>query len=529
MPENQKSDKSALDGRNLASTIGRNAVFGMGATSAQIATRLITVPMVIKYLGLDGYGIWSIIMVTAAYMRFGSAGIKSAYQKYVAEATGNGNFEKASKLISTGSALMLALSAVGLTPVVIFSRYLARAAGVPSQFLAPAASSISLLALIILVSNVGAGYEAIVTGAQRFDLVRTINIIATIGEAVAIVVLLHFGRGLLAMSAVMATSEISYIFYCMVISRRILPQIQIAPKFVTRTVLRDFVTFGGSYQLVAIQEVIYGAILPVAVLKFFGATAAGAFALVGRLVQAALMPQEALLLPILSGSSMVFASGLAEQMKVLVRKAFKTTFGLSILPLAIICAAGTTILYAWTGQADPSFHVFLWLMSLSGLFKALSLLQLVLYRASGKSLMDNIRQTIRIVILLVIGLLGKHLGLMGILGGLAFAELSGMVFMFFTLTHAFHWFKSRILLPDALKMTAAAIATALLSLLVVYLPVPWLAGERAVALVRVCGIGVLTLVAAVPLLLRTGALSRTELHVILDVLRLRRVKAYASG
>jgi hypothetical protein len=241
------------------------------------------------------------------------------------------------------------------------------------------------------------------------------------------------------------------------------------------------------------------------------------------------MPQDAFLIPILSGSSLVFASGSAEQMKVLILKAFKTTFGLSILPLAIICASGTTILYAWTGQADPSFHVFLWLLSLGGLFKALSLLQLVLYRASGKSLMDNIRQALRIAILLVIGLMGKHLGLKGILAGLAFAELSGMMFMFFALTHAFHWFKSRILLPDALKLTAAAIATALLSVLVVYLPLPWLAGARMVAGVRVCGIGVLTLVAAVPVLLRTGALSQTELHAILDVLSLRRRKAYANG
>ena len=34
-------------------------------------------------------------MATAAYMRFGSAGLKSAFQKYVAEATGSGDFETA--------------------------------------------------------------------------------------------------------------------------------------------------------------------------------------------------------------------------------------------------------------------------------------------------------------------------------------------------------------------------------------------------------------------------------------------------
>ena len=68
-----------------------------------------TIPIVIAHLGLGGYGIWSIIMTTAAYMRFGSVGIKSAFQKYVAEATGNGDFETANKLLSTGCAAMLVL------------------------------------------------------------------------------------------------------------------------------------------------------------------------------------------------------------------------------------------------------------------------------------------------------------------------------------------------------------------------------------------------------------------------------------
>ena len=118
--------------RNLAHTIGRNTVFGVIARFAQVATRLVTIPIVIAHLGLGGYGIWSIVMTTAAYMRFGSVGIKSAFQKYVAEATGNGDFEMANKLLSTGCAAMLVLSVAVLIPVAWFSTALATAAGVPA-------------------------------------------------------------------------------------------------------------------------------------------------------------------------------------------------------------------------------------------------------------------------------------------------------------------------------------------------------------------------------------------------------------
>src|SRR6202034_264533 len=142
--------------RSLAHTIGRNTVFGVIARFAQVATRLVTIPIVIAHLGLGGYGIWAIIMTTAAYMRFGSVGIKSAFQKYVAEATGNGDFETANKLLSTGCAAMLVLSVAVLIPVAWFSAALSRAAGVPSEFLHSAAESVSVLALIMVLSNLGA-------------------------------------------------------------------------------------------------------------------------------------------------------------------------------------------------------------------------------------------------------------------------------------------------------------------------------------------------------------------------------------
>src|SRR5260370_12706259 len=87
--------------RTLAAAIGKNTIFGVISKLAQVGTRLVTLPVVIAHLGVGGYGIWAIIMTAGAYMRFGSVGIKSAFQKYVADATGNGDYETASKLLST--------------------------------------------------------------------------------------------------------------------------------------------------------------------------------------------------------------------------------------------------------------------------------------------------------------------------------------------------------------------------------------------------------------------------------------------
>src|SRR5258708_1891192 len=230
---NEKPQPEAAGRPNLAASIGKSTIFGLVANFTQAGTRLITVPFVIHHLGLGGYGIWNVIMMTATYMRFGSVGIKTAFQKYVAEATGDGNYKKANELLSTGCLIMLVLSVAGLIPAALFSHQIAAFAGVPPEFLPSAAGAIALLALIMVMANTGAAFEAIVMGAHRIDLVRKFGAVLSVAEAAAILIALRLGFGLVAMAAVMGASELIYICCCYAAAVRVLPQIRVPSQYVT--------------------------------------------------------------------------------------------------------------------------------------------------------------------------------------------------------------------------------------------------------------------------------------------------------
>jgi O-antigen/teichoic acid export membrane protein len=518
MPSNQ------VQGRSLAHTVGRNTVFGVIARFAQVATRLITIPIVIAHLGLGGYGIWSILMTTAAYMRFGSVGVKSAFQKYVAEATGNGDYEKANTLLSTGCAAMLVLSVAVLIPVAWCSTALARAAGVPPEFLHAAAKSISVLALIMVLSNVGSVYEAIVTGGHRIDLARNFATFFTVAEAIAIVVLLHFGYGLFAMASVMAASEVGFILCCYVSSKKILPQVRVSRVFVSAKALPELFRFAGSYQLVNLLEVLYASILPVAMLRVFGANAAGIYAIAIRLVSSAAMLSEAFLVPILSGGAMVHASGSHERMQRLITKSFKISLGLSLFPLAFIATFGPTMVFAWTGEADSTLQVALWLVCAAGFVQVFSVLGMVLYRVSGKALHDNIRQALRIACLLIIVAFARRLGFYGVLTGLALTEFIGMVFMLNALTRTFRAFQLRSLLPDALKLTAASVAVLLAGAIATQIPLPAISDARWLAVLQLGKVSLACLLAAWPALVLTKSVTGAESKALIGILQPRRVR-----
>jgi O-antigen/teichoic acid export membrane protein len=461
-------------------------------------------------------------MATAAYMRFGSIGVKSAFQKYVAEATGNGDFEKTNKLLSTGCAILLSLSLAGLIPIAFFSRKLAIVAGIPSEFLRSSAHSITMLALIMVIANVGAVYEAIVMGGHRVDLARNFSTLFTVAEAAAIVVLLHAGFGLFAMSSVMAVSELGFILCCYLAAKKILPQIRLSVVNVTSSAVRELVRFAGSYQLANILEVLYLAVVPFTVLRILGANASGVYALTTRLSQSALMLPDALLLPILSGGAMVFASGSAEQMKRLIAKSFKVTLALGLFPLAFIAVFGPKVVFAWTGEVNSSLRVGLWLVCAAGLFQSFSTLGLVLYRVSGRALLDNIRQGLRIAILFSIALFARRLGFYGVLAGFALAELAGMLFMLFALVKTFEAFRIRPLLPEAARLCVATCAVLGTAGLTSLMPMPAFSTPRFGAAFQLAVISSACILTAWPALVLTKSVTGTESRALVGALLVRR-------
>ena len=507
-----KAGDSLKDG--LTATVGKNTFYGIIASLFQVGTRFVTVPVIIDHLGLGGYGIWSIIMTAAVYMRFGSAGVKSAFQKYVAEATGNGDYEKASKLLSTGSLVMTILSVIGLIPVVIFSRQLATAAGVPPEFLQDSAWAFSALGMTMVLSNSGAAYEAIVLGAHRIDLARKINSVLTVAEAVAIIAFVHFGMGLFAMACVMAASELIYLSCCYVLAHRVAPKVHVAMPYVTRTVLRELAVYGGSYQLLNILYITYTSVVPIVLLRTYGAGAAGVYAVATRLTQPITMCHNAFLMPILSGGAMVYALGEAERLRVLLAKSFKVTLALTLLPLALIAIFGPDMVRAWTGRADASFHFAIWLVSLVILFQSFSTMALVLYRAAGGAVMDTVFQVIRLAAFVPVLFIPNMVGFEGILGWMAATEFLGMVLMFIGLAKTFHVFDVKLLMSDTFRLMLATGGIVAFAALAAYACPAMVSGERMLAAMKVVVVCLATLVSAYPALSLTGAVSGTEFRSI---------------
>jgi O-antigen/teichoic acid export membrane protein len=481
--------------------------------------KLVSVPIVIRYLGLDGYGVWSVLMTMAAYMSLGSAGVKSAFQKYTAEATGTGDFERASRLITTGTAAVLLVSVLALIPIAIFSHVLASAVGVPPRFLDSATHAILLLAFIMVLVNAGSSYQAILMGAHRIDLQKKFNIGFTAVQVIVSVVLLYFGYGLLALAAVFGIAEIGELLVCYLVGLRIAPDVRIAPRYFSRSVIRELCTFAGSYQLVSMLEALFGMLFSVTVLKFYGAESSGVLAVASRLVGTAAVLQGSFLQAILSGGSLVYSSSSVARLRLFLVKSFKVTLGLSIVPLGFIGSFGTLMVLAWTGQTDPSFRGVLWILCVTSLFRSLSSVSRVLYRVSGGGLMDNVQLISMILVLFCFCLIAGRIGFLGIVAGPMLAQILGLAVIWRTLAKAFWGFKARVLLPELWRLVSATAITIAAASLAAHVGAQWSASARYLAVLRLGAVSLVALAVSGPALLLTGAVTRSEARTILGTLR----------
>jgi hypothetical protein len=129
--------------------------------------------------------------------------------------------------------------------------------------------------------------------------------------------------------------------------------------------------------------------------------------------------------------------------------------------------------------------------------------------------MDNLRQVLRLGILLALVVFARNLGFNVLLAVTAIAELGGMLFMVFALTRTFQDVSLKELGRDTVRLAIAAALALGSGRIALYLPIPEDPNGRLTTLVRLAAVSITCLIAAVPIVRLTGSVTAEEGSVIL--------------
>jgi O-antigen/teichoic acid export membrane protein len=159
------------------SLLARNTALSMAGELVPMAAALIAVPLLVRGLGTDRFGLLSLAWVVIGYFSLFDLGLGKALTKLVASRIGEGCEADVPSQIRTGLFLMGVLGLAGGATLAVASPWLiGRWLKVPDAIRGEALASFRILALAVPLMIVTSGLRGILEAEQRLGLILAIRI-----------------------------------------------------------------------------------------------------------------------------------------------------------------------------------------------------------------------------------------------------------------------------------------------------------------------------------------------------------------
>lgn len=186
----------------------RNAVANQGAFVVSVVVALILSPLVVKALGDESYGYWTLVMSLTSYYSFIDLGIRSAVTQYVARyvaARDPGNLARTintSLTVLSGIAVFICLVAAGVAA--LFPRFFDVD---PAQW-SGLRTAVVVCGVSMAIRFPTGVFHAVITGNQRWDIFGFVQIGIRLLNALLVVAAVKLGYSLVGLAWVTLASQL---------------------------------------------------------------------------------------------------------------------------------------------------------------------------------------------------------------------------------------------------------------------------------------------------------------------------------
>jgi O-antigen/teichoic acid export membrane protein len=203
---NTGNANSHLTGGRL---LARNTVWNLVGQILPIAVGVVTIPVIIRAMGVDRFGVLSLAWVVVGYFSLFDLGIGRALTKLVADKLGANEEHSIAPLAWTSLLLMLGLGAFGGLVTVLVSPLLVHMLlRIPQALQNETLHGFYLLAGSIPIVTVTAGFRGILEALQRFRVVNLIRVPMSVFSFAAPLLVFPFSHSLIPVIAVLVIGRL---------------------------------------------------------------------------------------------------------------------------------------------------------------------------------------------------------------------------------------------------------------------------------------------------------------------------------
>ena len=235
-----------------ANLLAHNTVLNFIGQIIPLLCGVVAIPVTIKTLGIDAFGILSLAWLILGYFNIFDLGLSRSITKYVSDCLGKGETQTIPKIVwtSIGTQLIIGLIVTGLC-VIFIPFFINHFFKIPADLIKEATLTFYIIAVALPVVLLSIGFKGVLEASQRFDLVNWIKIPSNslffIVPAVFGLLGYRLSGIVLLLSSIKIISMIGYIIFCF----KVFPNLKTSVTFEIK-VLKNIISFGSWVTVTAV-------------------------------------------------------------------------------------------------------------------------------------------------------------------------------------------------------------------------------------------------------------------------------------
>lgn len=234
--------------------VARNTVFNGADRFVGAVLALFLTPFLLHNLGNEEFGIWALataLTFGSGYLSLAELGLQQASVRFIAAARSRGDKAAVSEIVSVTFFFYLALGALLAVVIAGSASLLARLFNVTPEFQHTATVVFILVGVQVAADLPASGLLAVVEGAQRYGVIRAIDISDRLVWSALSVILVLRGHGVTAIAAVSLVIALAVLVVTYVAAKRTEPSLRLDPRLMRMSTLRT--TFRSSSSMMGLR------------------------------------------------------------------------------------------------------------------------------------------------------------------------------------------------------------------------------------------------------------------------------------
>lgn len=242
-------------------------------------------PFIVSKIGMDMFGLWSLIFAIVGIFGLLDLGFATAAVKYMAEFTGNKDHAGRNQTLAT---LLVVYTGLGLACLLLVAVVASNAGSwfdLDSDKRQPFQLALWLIGSAVAVNLPMSLFKAILNGSGRMTLMNGIDLVVLAVNATGVVWALNAGFGISGLIVVTTSTMVLGPVLAMIVAFWLVPGLSLSPRLFSKGRVRELLSFSAYFFIANVAVMIILGIDPVVIKAFMPLEAVAVYAIGAKIAE----------------------------------------------------------------------------------------------------------------------------------------------------------------------------------------------------------------------------------------------------